>query len=85
MYIPKLKYSVLNLVRKSHMKFILKFADGAAIGCVLCCKWHGRASISSFIYRALSRDRDVSTGIVMGTVPMTIRVDTSRSTIDSRV
>ena len=50
------------------------FAQRAAIGRVLCCRPHGRSSISNFIYRAL--DRNVSTGIVMGTVPMTIPVDT---------
>ena len=46
----------------------------AAIGRVFPCRPHGRASISNFIYRAL--DPYVSTGIVMGTVPMTIPVDT---------
>ena len=49
----------------------------AAIGRVLPCRPHGRASISNFIYRAL--DLDVSTGIVMGAAPMTIPVDTSKS------
>jgi hypothetical protein len=49
----------------------------AAIGRVLPCRPHGRASISNFIYRAL--DLNVSTGIVMGAALMTIPVDTFKS------
>ena len=39
----------------------------------------GRASISNLVYRALNLDVTVSMGIVMGTVPMTIPVDTVTS------
>ena len=60
--------------------FSASFYTIAAIGRVFPCRPHGRSSISNFIYRAL--DVHVSTGIVTGTVPMTIPVDTCPSSAE---